>query len=183
MTVNGMAKKTPSKARPKRKRWVAVSLAGIALIVALSVDSYYYYSNRKPPQLKDSSQYFAISNLAGLYRATQSNASDQNPGRMILITQFDFNFTPIGGDATDVRIFINQVDPATTSWEGITIPNGTSTLASAHTDLGVIMPLNSLPSYRQGDGTYTLKIRIVCEEADGYVTLRFTPGDNIFRSG
>lgn len=156
--------------RSRRNRWILISAVAI-LVVLISVLAYISSQYRQP--LQDSSKYFAISGLAGLYRLQGSNNLTK------LITQFDFSFTPVGGDATDVRIIIDQVDTTLTSWEGTTIRNGTSTLASANTGQGDILPAHALPSTRQSDGTYTLTIRILADEAEGNVILHFSP-DSLF---
>jgi hypothetical protein len=168
------------------KKWVLISIAVIVLI-ALSLDSYYYYSNYKPlppPPLKESSGYFAISALGGLYSTQHAiGINITKTGAMLLVAQFDFTFTPIGGPASNLRILINQVDPINTDWEGITIPNGTATDAAAHTNEGTITPNAALPVYRQTDGTFPLTIKMICDQATGNVILNFTatgPNQNLF---
>jgi hypothetical protein len=160
-----------------RKKWVLISISVIAL-VALSLDSYYYYSNYKPPPpppLKESSKYFAISGLGGFYSTQHAIGINlTKTGAMLLIAQFDFIFTPIGGPASNLRIVINQVDPVDTDWEGITIPNGTATDAAAQTGEGAITPSAALPVYRQSDGTFPLMIKMICDQATGNVILNFT---------
>jgi hypothetical protein len=168
-----------SKARrsDKSKRNRRILISAIAIFIILTSVLAYISSLRpqpvKPVQpIEDSSVYFMISDLAGTYTTNWSNATDQNPGPMILIKLFGFTFTPVNGSATDVRMFMGGMeDPTQHNWEGTTIPNGTAT------PTGDIQPQFALPSYRQSDGTYTIVIRIVAREADGNVTLRFTTED------
>jgi hypothetical protein len=172
-----------AKKSKRNRRILIYAASAVAIFVLIAALAYVSSQHQQTQQKQDSSTYFTISDLAGLCRATASNATDQNPGASVLITQFDFTFTPVGGDATNVRIFVPQVDPTTTSFEGKTILNGTSTDASANSGQGAIMPSYPLASYRQSDGTYTLKIRIAAEEADGSVTLNFTADENLFLGG
>jgi hypothetical protein len=170
-----MSKKARRNKKSRRNRWILASVV-VIFIVLVSVLAYIRspHENSRPP-LKDSSTYFAISDLWGLYRAGASNATSQNPGAAILIYQFEFTFTPVGGNATNVRIFGSGfLDPLNNNWEGTTIANGTST------DSGTMTPQWPLRSIRQSDGTYTLTIRIAAEEADGNIILHFTPEDNLF---
>jgi hypothetical protein len=166
-----MSDKARRQGTSKRNRRRIISAVAI-FIVLISVLAIIGSLNQKPPVhnsdgLKDSSTYFTISDLAGLYER-RGNISDQSPP-MVLIKQFAFNFTPVGGDANDVRIFVpGFADPLKTDWEGILIPNGTS----IHT--GDIQPAYAIPSYRESDGTYTLTIRIAAKEADGNLMLNFT---------
>ena len=96
----------------------------------------------------------------------------------MLINDFAFNFTPIKGPAGDVRIFASgEFDTSNADWEGTVIPQGTSTYS------GELMPASYIPSYRQSDGTYTMQVRIAAGEADGYITLNFTAGTNLFSLG
>lgn len=103
--------------------------------------------------------------------------NDSNPPSVVHISMFAFNFTPVGGDATNVRIFFPTGMQSPYTWEGKVIPRGTSTYTEE------IQPPYAMTSARQKDGTYALKLRIVAEEADGYVTLNFTAGENLFGTG
>jgi len=131
-------------------------------------------------QLKNSSNYFSISNLGALcYTVGNNSAYNQTYyGSIVLICEDAFNFTPINGTATDVRIFVTgEVSSPVGDWMGIAIPNGTSTFS------GELMSNPPIPSYRQSDGTYTMQVRITCDEADGYITLNFMAGVNLVSLG
>jgi heme/copper-type cytochrome/quinol oxidase subunit 2 len=164
--------------RSKRNRRIIVVVSAVAIFLLLIAAIVYVLQHQQATQQHDSSTYFTISDLAGLCRATTSNTTAQNLGVTVMITQFAFNFTPVGGDATNVRIFASgNLDPLENNWEGETIRNGTSTFS------GEMLPAYTIPSYRQSDGTYTLTIRIAAEEADGSVRLNFTAGENLFLGG
>jgi hypothetical protein len=163
--------------RSKRNRRILVSIVSVIAILIVLIAAIVYVSSQHQ-QKPDSNAYFAISDLAGICRVTTSNATAQNFGAAVLITQFAFNFTPVGGDATNVRIFAKGLlNPLENNWEGQTIPNGTSTFS------GEMLPPYPIPSTRQSDGTYTLTIRIAAEEADGNITLHFTAGENLYPGG
>jgi hypothetical protein len=171
-----MSDKTRRDYRSKRNRRILISAVAIFLVL-ISVLA--YAASLRPQvnqnqQTEASSKYFAISDLAGTYTTSGGTPHNStNPGPMVLINYFGFNFTPVGGDANDVRIFVEGFDNPH-SWEGERIPNGTSTYS------GDIRPSFALPSQRQSDGTYTLKIRIAAREADGNVILNFTALVNLF---
>jgi len=94
---------------------------------------------------------------------------------MVLIYDVAFYFTPVGGPARDVRIFAaGDYDPeGAADWEGIVIPNGTTTFSTE------IVPPYPIPSTLQSNGTYTMQIRIAAAQADGYITLNFKAGVNL----
>jgi heme/copper-type cytochrome/quinol oxidase subunit 2 len=168
-----------AKKSKRNRRIIVLVVSAVAIFLLLIAAIVYVLQHQQPTQQKpDSSTYFTISDLAALCRATTSNTTAQNLGASVRITQFAFNFTPVGGDATNVRIFASgNLDPLENNWEGETIPNGTSTFS------GEMQPPYTIPSNRQSDGTYTLTIRIAAEEADGSVTLNFTAGENLFLGG
>lgn len=164
---------------PRRNRRLLISAVAIFLViisVLAYVSSLHQPANTAPPPGKRaSSSYFVISDVAGTYLSHGKNSTDPNPGPSVRISTFGFQFTPIGGPATDVAIFApGMTDTTQHWWAGITIPNGTSTYS------GDIQPPNSLLSQRQDDGTYTLTIRINSLEADGNIVLTFTAGKNLF---
>jgi hypothetical protein len=167
---------TNKAGRSKRNKRVLVS-AVVIFLVAISILAYIGALNQtvKPTptvQLAESSKYFAISDLAGTCTASGSNKSAPVS---VLVNFFAFNFTPVGGDANDVRIFTEGMsDPLEHDWEGLLIRNGTSTYS------GDFQLKFQIPCYRQSDGTYTLTVTILAREAEGDVTLNFTLGENLF---
>jgi hypothetical protein len=174
-----MANKPKRSDESRRKRRILIAAVAIFLVV-ISVLAYasslrQSANTAPPPGKRASSSYFIISDVAGTYTSHGKNSTDPNPGPSVRITTFGFQFTPIGGPATDVAIFMEGMDdPTNHYWAGITIPNGTSIYS------GDIQPLYSLLSQRQDDGTYQLRIRINSLQADGYVVLTFTAGENLF---
>lgn len=176
-----MANKPKRSDQPRRNRRILISAVAIFLVIisVLTYSSILHQpaGTQTPPQGKRaSSEYFVISDVAGTYkRYGNQNSTDPNPGPSVRITTLGFQFTPIGGPATDVAIFMaGMEDPTNHYWAGITIPNGTSIYS------GDIQPTYSLLSQRQDDGTYRLTIRINCLEADGNVVLIFTAGKNLY---
>lgn len=169
---------TNKAGRSKRNKRILVS-AVVIFLVAISILAYIGALNQlvKPsptPQLAESSKYFGISDLAGT-STSSFNVSAQPPPKSVLVNDFAFNFTPVGGDAHDVVIFAEGLtDALQHDWEGLLIRNGTSTYS------GEFQPKFAIPCSRQSDGTYTLKVRIQAREADGDVTLNFTLGENLF---
>jgi len=171
--------------KSRRNRRILISAIAIFLVL-ISILAYVsslhqpVEQNGGPTAKQASSKYFVISDLAGTYVPPSSNpnATEDNPGSAVRINFFSFNFTPVRGDANDVRIFVEGMDdPTQHRWEGTRILNGTSTYS------GEIQPTFSLLSQRQGNGNYTLTIRIAAKEADGDVVLSFAAGKNLFSAG
>lgn len=167
-----MSNKPKKNVASKRNKRILVSAVAIFLVL-ISILAYISSTHQAQPPVKqkvDSSTYFAISDLAGLFETRNQNQT--TPGASALINQLGFSFTPIGGNATDVIIFMaGNSDPLNTDWEGITITNGTAT------PTGELTLPHSIPCARNSDGTYPLKVRIQCQEANGWVTLNFTADD------
>lgn len=177
-----MSNKATKNARTRRNRRILIAAVAIFLVL-ISILAYIgsLHQTGSPTHVQpvaDSSVYFAISDLAGTYQvSTGQTVNDSNPPSVVHISMFAFNFTPVGGDATNVRIFFPTGMQSPYTWEGKVIPRGTSTYTEE------IQPPYAMTSARQKDGTYALKLRIVAEEADGYVTLNFTAGENLFGTG
>jgi hypothetical protein len=175
-----MANKSKKNGDPRRKQRILISAVAIFLVIisVLAYASSLHQTANPPPQpgKRASSEYFLISSVAGTYKSYfGKNSSDPNPGPSVRITTFGFQFTPIGGPATDVALFVpGMTDTTKYWWAGITIPNGTKTYS------GDIQPPNSLLALRQDDGTYQLTIRINSLQADGDVVLTFTAGKNLY---
>ena len=170
---------TNKAGRSRRNKRILVSVV-VIFLVAISILAYIGALNQivKPnptPQLAESSKYFAISDLAGTSTTNFNISGTQPPPKSVLVNDFAFNFTPVGGDAHDVIIFAEGLtDALQHDWEGLLIHNGTSTYS------GEFQPKFAIPCSRQSDGTYTLKVRIQAREADGDVTLNFTLGESLF---
>jgi len=175
-----MANKPKRSDEARKKRRILVSAVAIFLVtitVLAYASSLHQPANTAPPSAKHaSSSYFIISDVAGTYSYHGTkNSTDPNPGPSVRITTFGFQFTPIGGPATDVAIMLEGMDdPTNHYWAGITIPNGTSTYS------GDIQPQYGLTTLRQDDGTYQLRVRMNSLQAEGYVVLTFIAGQNLF---
>jgi hypothetical protein len=160
-----MTKKAVRRVRSRRRKWPYVSVIVIAAVLIAVLA--YIDSQPKPP--KDSSRYFIISDLAGVYRPLAGGNTT------ILITDFAFNFTPVGGDAHNLVIFTTGMsDPTEHAFQYV--PNGTSTFS------GEILPQFGIQS-RLTVGQYPINITINCDEAVGDVTLIFIPGKNLHPLG
>ena len=129
----------------------------------------------------DSSTYFAISDLAGTYLTigTAYNGSG-SPPVSVLFNNLAFNWTPVGGDASNVRIFILGITyPEQTWWPNLT-KNGTSTYT------GTIELGSPVLIEKQDNGTYTFPILVDADQANGTITLNFNatmPGGNFIWVG
>jgi hypothetical protein len=122
--------------------------------------------------LPPASTYFAISGQAAIFLPIGSitNASDLPVGGTILIQQLAFNFTPIVGPATNIRIFIQGESQL---WWAMTIPQGNTAFT------GILVPTTPIPSTRQSDGNFTFSITLLCDQASGTIIIQFTP-DELF---
>jgi hypothetical protein len=175
-----MSDKPNARAKSRRNRRILIAAVAIFLVL-ISILAYISSlhqpakSNGNPVAVRPSSTYFRISDVAGTYRSTSTNVTNDNPPTGVRINLFSFTFTPVKGDATNVRIFVAGMDdPQQHSYEGTTIPNGTAT------NVGDITPPYSLLAQRQSDGNYTLSVRITAKEADGNVVLRFQLGKTLY---
>jgi hypothetical protein len=160
-----MTKKAVRHARSRRRKWPYV----FAIVVAAVLISVLMYTNSYPKPPKDSSKYFVISDLAGIYRPLAGG------NITIAITDFAFNFTAVGGDAHNLVIFTaGMSDPLEHTFQYV--PNGTSTFS------GEILPQFGIQS-RLTAGQYPMNITINCDEAMGDITLIFIPGENLYSLG
>lgn len=129
----------------------------------------------------DSSTYFAISDLVGTYltNGTAYNGSG-SPPVSVLINSLAFNWTPVGGDASNVRVFMQGLTyPEQTWWPNLT-KNGTSTYT------GTINLGSPVLIQRQADETYNFPITMKADQANGTITLHFNatmPGGNFIWMG
>jgi len=128
-----------------------------------------------------SSTYFAITNLTGTY-LTAENAynGSGSPPAWVLLNGLTFNWTPVGGDASNTRIFIaGMTDPGQTWWIN-TIKNGTTT------STGMINLQSPVLIQKQADGTYQFPITMMADQANGTIILNFNatmPGGNFIWIG
>jgi hypothetical protein len=163
---------TTDKAKnAKRNRRILIAAFAIFLVLAafLAYVSYENQPHKQPAPLQPSSTYFAISGQGAEYNPIGSaNASN---ARSVLITTVGFYFTPIGGPADNLRMFLpGFTDPTTTSWNN-TIPQNATVFS------GEIMPPDPIPIIKQSDGNFTLTITMLCNEANGTVVIQFTPDE------
>jgi len=152
-----------TKRRKSNRKWWLIS----ASIIALAVIITFAYLNQPTTGIKQSSSYFLISDPAAAGRYLAGNST-------VVISTLGFNFTPIGGDAHNVALFLKGMTPAIEH----TFPfvgNGTST-SSGEIDIPYSLPVSKYP-----DG-YHLTIRIRCDEADGNITMVIPEGDMFISS-
>jgi len=143
------------KRRKSRRTLLAASIVITVFAVALL---FLAISQIKPtPPKKNSSDYFAISGPAAIGRYISENNDS------VLITRFGFYFTPIGGNATEVTLFIEgNALPTDYFWQEI--PNGTRTFSGE-----ILLPFEIL-SEKEADW-YPVEIRIFSHEADGHLNV------------
>jgi hypothetical protein len=140
-----------------------VLLVLIALIV-------YVGSQHQPRQqivpIQPASTYFTISDPAAVFKSVGSN-TNASILRSVLLTTIGFSFTPIGGPATDLTIFMQGMsDPTQTAWNN-TIPKGETILLD-----NINLP-NPITSIRQSDGTFAFNVTFNCAEATGVIVIHF----------
>jgi cell division protein FtsB len=129
-----------------------------------------------------SSTYFAITNLTGTYLTAENvyNGSGSPPAS-VLLNSLAFDWTPVRGDASDVRIFIAGMTNPEQIWWVNPIKNGTSTYAGPiNLESPVIIQKNST------DGTYDFPILMEADQANGTIILQFNatrPGGNFIWIG
>ncbi|MGD0160477.1 MAG: hypothetical protein ABSB89_09295 [Candidatus Bathyarchaeia archaeon] len=169
-----MTDKSSRRKASKKNKWLLVSAIVIFLVLISALAAYSYINQMdKKPVIYPSSTYFAISDLAGTFQTTGiAYNGTGTPPASVLVNELAFNFTPVGGDADNVRIFMpGMTDPEQTWW--ITpIKNGTSTYS------GEIQLGSPVEVQREADGTYNFPIRIAADEANGTVILNFDPNAN-----
>jgi len=143
-----------NKAKRKRRN-IKMFIAAAAIFVVL-VSILAYVSSQHAASREDSSQYFILSDPGAM-------GTSKNNGNMLIIKQFWFNITAVGGDAHEVTIFTDgMTDPTAYTFDEI--KNGTSVYS------GEISSSNGIPAYRT-QGGYPVKVRIFCTEANGWITL------------
>lgn len=179
-----MTDKTSRRTRSKKNKWLLISAIVIFLVLISALAAYSYINQiDKKPVIHDSSTYFAISDLAGTFQTTGTIYNGTGtPPTSVLINELAFNWTPVGGDANDVRIFMSgDTNPTQTWWANLT-KVGTSVYSGE-------IPLGSpVRIQRQADDTYDFPIRIAADEANGTVILHFNanqtdPAVNFFWTG
>jgi hypothetical protein len=143
--------------RKSRKALLIIPVAVMGLAIFLLVLG---ANQGTQPEKKNSSEYFAISDVAAMGRGTNES---------VLITKLGFDFTPIGGDATEVTLFLEgNTDPEEFFWSRIN--NGTSQFS------GEINPPFPIMCERLPAG-WVVQVRIFSHEADGYVNVTIPDHD------
>lgn len=144
---------------------IPVAVMGLAVfLLVLGVNQ-----GTQAPEKKKSSEYFVLSGIAALGRyGLGTNES-------VLIKTLGFNFTPIGGDATEVTLFLEGTsDPLDFFWPRIN--KGQSQFS------GEISP----PFPIEGEkvpGGWVVQARIFSHEADGYINVTIPDRDMHILSG
>jgi hypothetical protein len=154
-------KKTRRKS--DKKRWLI-----LASIIALAAIIVFAYLNQTTTGIKQSSNYFSIIDPAAVGR------SSTGTNETVLMSVLGFNFTPIGGDAHNVVLFLKGMTPAI-DYTFELIKNGTSTFS------GEMQIPYAIPVRKYQDG-YHVDIRIRCDEADGNMII-VIPEDDFFVTG
>jgi hypothetical protein len=151
-----------TRRKSDKKRWLI--LPSIIALVAIIV----FAINQTTTGIKQSSNYFSIIDPAGLGRGTTGT------NETVLMSVLGFNFTPIGGDAHNVVLFLKGMTPAI-DYTFELIKNGTSTFS------GEMQIPYAIPVRKYQDG-YHVDIRIRCDEADGNMII-VIPEDDFFVTG
>jgi len=171
-----MTDKTGRRNRSKRNKWLLISAIAIFLVLISALAAYSYINQTdKPIVVYAANTYFAISDLAGTYQTTGTTYNGTGtPPLQVLLTSLDFTFTPVGGDATDTRIFMQGMTEPETTWWANTIKNGTSIDAASGSNSTDIELGSGVPVYRQADGTYTFPILMQADNVNGQIDVNGT---------
>jgi len=173
----------PKTHNSKRNRRILIAAVAIFL-VAMSILAYIgsLHQTAQPIQIKDANTYFAFSDIGGQYEVDNRSwvMGDPIPS-LVFLTTFDFTFTPIEGEVSNVRIFMQgDADPTNTWWTN-TIRNGTSTDAGHGS--GIMLPY-AIPVMRVSSGphvgTYPFNVTILSNQADGNITFYLTSNELFF---
>jgi hypothetical protein len=157
-----MAKK---RARRRSKRTLGIALYIITMVSVITVVAFYQRSMQtSKPSKKPVNEYFVFSD--GF--ATASSNDPQN--NTILINTITFNVTAIGGNATNVFIYVKQ--GAVPEEE---MPFFSNITQGQTVSVGPIFYTYDVPASREeGKGWGPLNFKLICNEAEGDFSIYVT---------
>ena len=157
--------------RTLRKRKInkyAKILAAILLIAAIASILIFVYNPNAPAQKPKlpAVDYFVFTELSAEYVPVEGT------DKIIKVTFFHLNMTPVGGNATNLHLEVGgYTDPLDANLYWPKIVNGTSE--------SVEVSLVGERLITKTGTTYPIRIRVYCDEAEGYVTLQI-PENMVF---
>jgi hypothetical protein len=160
--------KTNKRILRKRKTIKYAKTLAVLLIAAIASILIFTYNPSAPAQKPKlpAVDYFAFTELTAEYVPVG------NTDKMIKVTFFHLNMTPVGGNATNLHLEVGGfTDPLDANLYWPRIMNGTSE--------SVEVSLVSERLVTKAGTMYPIEIRVYCEEAEGYVTLQI-PEDKVF---
>lgn len=161
--------KTYKRTLRKRKRIKYAKILAVfltALIVSILI--FVYYNPNAPAQKPKlpPEDYFTFTELTAEYVPVDAE------NKRIKVTFFHINLTPVGGNATNLHLEVGGfTDPLDANLYWPKMMNGTSE--------SVEVSLVSERLVTKTGTTYPIRIRVYCDEAEGYVTLQI-PEDSVF---
>jgi hypothetical protein len=161
--------KTYRRTERKKKmlKYAEIAAAVLIVVAVVSILILAYNPNSPPtPSKVPATDYFAFSDLGAEYEPI--NGTDE----MIKIKFLYLTLTPVGGNATGLHLEVSgYTDPLDADLYYPIVTNGTS------------KPIEVTFQYvrvtTKTGTTFPLKIRVYCEESEGYVTLQI-PEANVF---
>jgi len=161
--------KTYKRTLKKRKIIKYAKILAFLLIAAIaSILIVVYYNPNAPAQKPKlpAVDYFVFTELTAEYIPVEGT------NKMIKVTFFHLNMTPVGGNATNLHLEVGgYTDPLDANLYWPKMMNGTSE--------SVEVSLVSARLVTKTGTTYPIRIRVYCDEAEGYVTLQI-PEDSVF---
>ena len=158
-------KKTLRKKKMIRNAEIAGAILIVVAVVAVLILYYNPYSPTTPPKIP-ATDYFAFSDLGAEYQAVAGT------DEVIRIKYLYVRLTPVGGNATNFHLEISgYTDPLDANLYYPLITNGTSEMIEA---------VLKYPRQTTKTGTtFPLRVRLYCDESEGYVTLQI-PETNVY---
>ena len=161
--------KTYKRTLRKRKTIkYAKILTAILLIAAIASILIFVYNPNAPAQKPKlpAVDYFTFTELTAEYDPVDAE------NKRIKVTFFHLNMTPAGGNATNLHLEVGgYTDPLDANLYWPKIVNGTSE--------SVEVSLVGERLVTKTGTTYPIRIRVYCDEAEGYVTLQI-PENMVF---
>ena len=161
--------KTYKRTLRKRKTIkYAKILTAILLIAAIASILIFVYNPNAPAQKTKlpAVDYFVFTELTAEYVPVD------NENKMIKVTFFHLNMTPVGGNATNLHLEVGGfTDPLDANLYWPKMMNGTSE--------SVEVSLSSQRLITKTGTTYPIRISVYCDEAEGDVTLQI-PENMVF---
>jgi hypothetical protein len=160
-------KRTLRKRKTIKYAKILTAILLIAAIASILIFVFVYNPNAPAQKPKlPAVDYFVFTELTAEYVPVG------NTDKMIKVTFFHLNMTPVGGNATNLHLEVGgYTDPLDANLYWPKIVNGTSE--------SVEVSLVGERLITKTGTTYPIRIRLYCDEAEGYVTLQI-PENMVF---